>query len=85
MRGAEIPGSRLEFGWFLDRFSIAPKIVPNSASYTHLRPLMHHVTNVREDGTIPKVEPRHWERLNTFRTQAQIAAGGGVCQPPPPG
>jgi len=45
----------------------------------------YHVTNVREDGTIPQVEPRHWERLNTFRTQAQIAAGGGVCQPPPPG
>ncbi len=45
----------------------------------------YHVTNVREDGTIPQVEPRHWERLNTFRTQAQISAGGGVCQPPPPG
>jgi hypothetical protein len=45
----------------------------------------YHVTNVREDGTIPQFEPRHWEKLNTFRTQAQIAAGGGVCQPPPPG
>ena len=41
----------------------------------------YHVTNVREDGTIPAVEPRHWELLNTFRTQAQIEAGG-VCQPP---
>jgi hypothetical protein len=44
----------------------------------------YHVTNVREDGTIPQVEPKHWESLNTFRTQAQISAGGGVCQPPPP-
>jgi hypothetical protein len=41
----------------------------------------YHVTNVREDGTIPAEEPRHWELLNTFRTQAQIQAGG-VCQPP---
>ncbi|MEX1364566.1 MAG: VCBS repeat-containing protein [Nannocystaceae bacterium] len=41
----------------------------------------YHVTNVREDGTIPAVEPRHWELLNTFRTQAQIEAGG-LCQPP---
>jgi hypothetical protein len=41
----------------------------------------YHVTNVREDGTIPAVEPRHWELLDTFRTQAQIEAGG-VCQPP---
>jgi FG-GAP-like repeat len=44
----------------------------------------YHVTNVREDGTIPTPEPKHWERLNTFRTQAQITADGGVCQPPPP-
>jgi hypothetical protein len=35
---------------------------------------------VREDGTIPTVEPPHWEGLNTFRTQAQIE-GGGVCRP----
>ncbi len=41
----------------------------------------YHVTNVREDGTVPQVEPRHWTLLNTFRTQAQIAAGGGVCKP----
>ena len=41
----------------------------------------YHVTNVREDGTIPLQEPRHWELLNTFRTQAQIEAGG-LCQPP---
>jgi hypothetical protein len=41
----------------------------------------YHVTNVREDGTIPQFEPPSWEALNTFRTQAQIAAGGGVCKP----
>jgi hypothetical protein len=45
----------------------------------------YHVTNVREDGTIPEVEPHHWETLNTFRSQAQIAAGGGTCQPEPEG
>jgi hypothetical protein len=44
----------------------------------------YHVTNVREDGTIPQFEPPHWEGLNTFRTNAQIE-GGGVCQPPPQG
>ncbi len=42
----------------------------------------YHVTNVREDGTIPQFEPPNWETLNTFRTQAQIAPGGGVCKPP---
>jgi hypothetical protein len=45
----------------------------------------YHVTNVREDGTIPQFEPRSWETLNTFRTQAQIAAGGDVCKPEPRG
>ncbi len=44
----------------------------------------YHVTNVREDGTIPQFEPPSWEALNTFRTNAQIE-GGGVCLPPPPG
>ncbi|MCB9566509.1 MAG: VCBS repeat-containing protein [Myxococcales bacterium] len=43
----------------------------------------YHVSNVREDGTIPKVEPKSWEKLNTFRTQAQVSLGGGVCQPIP--
>jgi hypothetical protein len=38
----------------------------------------YHVTNVREDGTIPQDEPKHWNLLNTFRTQAQIE-GGTVC------
>lgn len=40
----------------------------------------YHVTNVREDGTIPVVEPKSWTLLNTFRTNAQIQAGG-VCEP----
>jgi hypothetical protein len=44
----------------------------------------YHVTNVREDGTIPQVEPHHWELLNTFRTNAQIE-GGGLCVPEPQG
>ena len=42
----------------------------------------YHVTNVREDGTIPQYEPPAWETTNTFRTQAQIE-DGGVCVPPP--
>ncbi|MEM7157714.1 MAG: FG-GAP-like repeat-containing protein [Myxococcota bacterium] len=41
----------------------------------------YHVSNVREDGTIPAVEPRSWQQLNTFRTNAQIE-GGGICVPP---
>ncbi|MBK6922843.1 MAG: VCBS repeat-containing protein [Deltaproteobacteria bacterium] len=45
----------------------------------------YHVTNVREDGTIPTVQPKNWDTLNTFRTQAQIGAGGGVCMPEPRG
>ncbi len=44
----------------------------------------YHVTNVREDGTIPSPEPAHWSDLNTFRTNAQIE-NGGVCKPLPPG
>ncbi|MCB9749205.1 MAG: VCBS repeat-containing protein [Myxococcales bacterium] len=42
----------------------------------------YHVTNVREDATIPQVQPRSWELLNTFRTQAQVEEG--VCKPAPP-
>ena len=42
----------------------------------------YHVTNVREDGTIPQFEQPSWHGLNTFRTQAQIE-GGGICQPEP--
>ncbi len=44
----------------------------------------YHVTNVREDGTIPQWEPPHWRELNTYRTNAQIE-GGDVCQPVPEG
>lgn len=44
----------------------------------------YHVTNVREDGTIPQFEPPSWEQLNTFRTNAQIE-GGGICIPDPAG
>jgi hypothetical protein len=40
----------------------------------------YHVTNVREDGTIPQFEPPHWELLNTYRTNAQIE-GGALCEP----
>jgi hypothetical protein len=41
----------------------------------------YHVTNVREDGTIPQHEVPSWTRLNTFRSNAQID-GAGVCVPP---
>ncbi|MBC8073756.1 MAG: VCBS repeat-containing protein [Deltaproteobacteria bacterium] len=44
----------------------------------------YHVTNVREDGTIPQHQPKSWESLNTFRTQAQRGVGG-VCMPEPAG
>ena len=43
----------------------------------------YHVTNVREDGTIPQFEPPSWKSLNTFRTNAQIESGG-LCEPPIP-
>jgi hypothetical protein len=44
----------------------------------------YHVTNVREDGSIPQFEQPHWKHLNTFRTQAQLE-GSSVCQPGPAG
>jgi len=44
----------------------------------------YHVTNVREDGTIPQFEPPSWASTNTFRTNAQIE-GGGICIPDPAG
>ena len=44
----------------------------------------YHVTNVREDATIPQTEQHSWEQLNTFRTNSQIE-GGSVCMPPPAG
>jgi hypothetical protein len=44
----------------------------------------YHVTNVREDSTIPTFEQHSWEQLNTFRTNSQIE-GGSVCMPEPAG
>ena len=44
----------------------------------------YHVTNVREDGTIPKHEPPSWLLLNTYRTNAQIE-NGEICDPDPEG
>lgn len=44
----------------------------------------YHVTNVREDGTIPATQPKSWQLLNTFRTNAQIE-NGSVCKPQPEG
>ncbi|MGH7284191.1 MAG: FG-GAP repeat domain-containing protein, partial [Polyangiaceae bacterium] len=43
----------------------------------------YHVTNVREDGTIPQVMGKSWQLLNTFRTNAEIE-NGGTCAPAPP-
>ncbi len=43
----------------------------------------YHVSNVREDGTIPAHPKPSWLNLNTFRTNAQIQAGQN-CAPPPP-
>jgi hypothetical protein len=45
----------------------------------------YHVTNVREDATIPQFETPSWKVLNTYRVNAQIQKGGGVCQPKPQG
>ncbi|MCB9755054.1 MAG: VCBS repeat-containing protein [Myxococcales bacterium] len=42
----------------------------------------YHVTNVREDGTIPQDEQPSWQDLNTYRTNAQIE-GGSICVPIP--
>jgi len=41
----------------------------------------YHVTNVREDGTIPQHETPSWTLFNTFRTNIQIE-NGGLCDPP---
>jgi len=43
----------------------------------------YHVTNVREDGTIPTNMKKNWLLLNTFRTNSQVEAGGD-CDPDPP-
>jgi len=45
----------------------------------------YHVTNVREDATIPQFEVPHWRELNTFRTNAQLDSSGEVCEPDPEG
>src|SRR5262249_39412373 len=44
----------------------------------------YHVTNVREDGTIPKVMKKNWQLLNTFRTNSQISTTGVDCNPEEP-
>ena len=41
------------------------------------------MTNVREDGTIPKQMKKSWQLLNTFRTNAQVSDAGD-CDPPEP-
>jgi hypothetical protein len=41
----------------------------------------YHVTNVREDSTIPQFEKPSWELFNTYRTNTQIE-NGGSCIPP---
>ena len=43
----------------------------------------YHVTNVREDGTIPQHMKKSWQLLNTFRTNSQIGAQGD-CSPEVP-
>jgi hypothetical protein len=42
----------------------------------------YHVTNVGEDGSIPRTEVPTLRGLNTFRTNAQIE-GGLICTPEP--
>jgi hypothetical protein len=42
----------------------------------------YHVTNVEENGAIPRRELAHWGRVNAFRVNAQIR-GGQVCVPEP--
>ena len=44
----------------------------------------YHVTNVREDGTIPKTMKKSWQLLNTFRTNSQISSSGVDCNPEEP-
>ncbi|MCA9625582.1 MAG: VCBS repeat-containing protein [Myxococcales bacterium] len=43
----------------------------------------YHVTNVREDGTIPATMKKSWQNLNTFRVNSQIGEAGD-CIPEPP-
>ena len=43
----------------------------------------YHVSNIREDGTIPITMKKSWRNLNTFRANAQISIAGD-CDPEPP-
>ena len=36
----------------------------------------YHITNVREDGTIPQVEPKNWQTFNNVRVNAQRGESG---------
>jgi len=82
MCGGEIP----ESGPILPRFCSDPDLprdkAPNSGPYGPLGDHSYHITNVREDATIPQIQPKSWLLLNTFRTNAQIE-GGAVCDPRP--
>jgi hypothetical protein len=40
------------------------------------------VTNIREDGRLPTPMQKSWQRMNTFRANAQIE--GVDCRPEPP-
>jgi hypothetical protein len=44
----------------------------------------YHVTNVREDGVLPKSMKKSWQLLNTFRTNSQITGSGVDCNPEEP-
>ncbi len=37
--------------------------------------MIYSSAKVREDGTIPRVEPKSWELFNAFRTNIQIEDG----------
>jgi len=83
MRGGEIPGSWPDPVPILSRSRPVSRQLPEFGLVDLLRDHMYHITNVREDGTIPKFEAPSWKQLNTFRTNSQIE-GGGLCKPPIP-
>jgi hypothetical protein len=41
----------------------------------------YSVTNVNEDGTIPRHQKPHWKLNNSFRAQGQVNADGTLCLP----
>ena len=43
----------------------------------------YHVTNVNDDGTIPRHETPSWKLNNSFRAQGQVNDDGVVCLPKP--